>query len=166
MMRIARVAYVWGAILSLTLFAAAQAPDNVVLWSARLASERPLKAGQKVAAVLDASIEPGWHVYAITQPPGGPTRTQISVPMGQVVKLAGNITGPKPQSAYDSTFSMQVESYEEAVSFRVPLAVSADAKPGAIESTLDVRFQACSDRLCLPPATKHVPLNVTIAGGK
>lgn len=165
-MKIVRVAYIWIAILALALVTTAQTPDQVVHWSAKLASERPVKAGQKVAAVLDASIEPGWHVYSITQPPGGPSRTQISIPPNQMVKLADKIIGPKPQSVYDSTFSMQVESYKEAASFRLPLAVRADAKPGATESTLDVRFQACSDRLCLPPATKHVPLNVTIAGRK
>jgi hypothetical protein len=47
----------------------------------------------------------------------------------------------------------------------VPLAVAASAKPGEANGTIDVLFQTCTDRVCLPPTTAHVPLTVTIAGG-
>jgi hypothetical protein len=70
-----------------------------------------------------------------------------------------------PEQAYDPNFEMQTEFYEENASFRVPLAVVASAKPGEAKGTIDVLFQACTDRVCLPPTTAHVSLTVTIAGG-
>jgi thiol:disulfide interchange protein DsbD len=154
-------------VVAMTTFLAttASAQDEVVNWSAKLDSARPLKLGDKVFAILDAEIESGWHMYSITQPPGGPTTTVISVPPKQVLQAAGTITGPVPQTAYDPNFEMDTEFYEESASFKVPLAVDSAAKPGPAKVFIDVLFQVCNDTTCMPPTTVHVPLAVTIAPG-
>jgi thiol:disulfide interchange protein DsbD len=149
----------------MTLSATAFALDDVVQWSAKLDSARPLKPGEKVFATLNAKIESGWHMYSITQPPGGPTRTIISVTPKQVLQAAGTITGPVPQTAYDPNFEMNTEFYEESASFKVPLVVGSSAKPGPATVVIDVLFQVCNDTTCMPPTTVHVPLKVTIAPG-
>jgi thiol:disulfide interchange protein DsbD len=104
-------------------------------------------------------------MYSISQPPGGPTTTEISVPAKQVLEAAGTITGPVPQTAYDPNFEMQTEFYEGSASFNVPLVVSSKAKPRPAKVVIDVLFQVCNDTMCLPPTTVHVPLAVTIAPG-
>jgi thiol:disulfide interchange protein DsbD len=147
----------------MTLSATAFALDDAVQWSAKLDSARPLKPGDKVFATLEVKIESGWHMYSITQPPGGPTTTEISVPPKQVLQAAGTITGPVPQTAYDPNFEMETEFYEEAASFKVPLVVDSKAKPGPAKVVLDVLFQVCNETTCMPPTTAQVPLKVTIA---
>jgi thiol:disulfide interchange protein DsbD len=136
---------------------------GVVQWSAKLASTQPLKPGDKAFATLDVEIESGWHMYSISQPPGGPTTTVISVPPKQVLQAAGTITGPVPQTVYDPNFKMDTEFYEEAASFKVPLVVDSKTKPGPAKVVIDVFFQVCNDRTCMLATTVHVPLKVMIA---
>src|SRR6266496_482511 len=138
----------------------AQQPNDIVLWSARLRSERAIKPGEKIAGVLSASIEDGWHIYSLTQGPGGPIPTNISVPLKQIVSSDGNVSGPKPEESFDPNFLIVTEFYEHSVNFEVPLVVDPAAKSGPATAIIDVRFQTCSERLCLRPATIHVPLAV------
>jgi thiol:disulfide interchange protein len=141
----------------------AQSPSDVVKWSAALPSSKSLKPGAKLITRLEAKIKDGWHVYSITQPPGGPAPTIISVPRDQALRSDGEVTGTQPRSSYDPNFQMETQYYEESVRFRVPLAVYSSAKSGPANSVINVRFQTCDDRVCLPPATVHVRLSATVA---
>src|SRR3954468_7968333 len=62
-------------------------------------------AGGRVTVGLRATIPSGWHLYSVTQPPGGPVPTTIDIATPQF-KLAGPIDGPIPVSAYDPNFSI------------------------------------------------------------
>src|SRR5579884_2423107 len=84
---------------------AAQTP---VHWSAR-APAGVRHAGATVRVRLTATIDPDWHVYSLTQKPGGPTPLRITVPAGQPFTLGGTVTGPTPHVEFDPNFSMQVE---------------------------------------------------------
>jgi len=117
-------------------------------------------------ASLTARIEEGWHVYAITQPPGGPKALAVRVAPGQFVHLDGNVTGPKPRSVYDLAFDMSTQSYERSASFEVPLAVEKSTLPGESRATVEVFYQACSERRCLTPATAQVPLMLNVSRSK
>ncbi|MEW5980903.1 MAG: protein-disulfide reductase DsbD N-terminal domain-containing protein [Acidobacteriota bacterium] len=162
-MKVGRVLSLLSAVLSLSMPALAQEPDDIVRWTARPATTRAPAPGQKVTVLLAAKIAPGWHVYSITQEPGGPIRTDVSVPPGQVFTLTGDVTGPVPETAFDPNFRMKTEYYSRSVILDVPLSVSEEAKAGPAKGTIDVRFQACNDRNCLPPIKVHVPFTVELA---
>ena len=138
-------------------------PSEVVTWKASLSSSAPLKRGEKITAKLQATIKSGWHVYSISQMPGGPSPTIIGVPDGQLLSEAGTILGPLPREAYDPNFDMKTEFYERSAAFKVPLEVTATATPGAGKIVVKVRFQTCNDRICLPPSTVEVPLAFRVA---
>ena len=38
-----------------------------------------LRSGDKTSVTLNVKIEPGWHLYALDQPAGGPIPTTIKV---------------------------------------------------------------------------------------
>ena len=38
-----------------------------------------VRPGAQATAKIDAKLEPGWHIYALTNPAGGPTPTSIKV---------------------------------------------------------------------------------------
>src|SRR5262245_55681391 len=65
-----------------------------------------LSTGTAFKAALRAEIEPGWHLYALEQPEGGPIATTIKVTEGKPFEIAGAITTtPKPTTKTDPLFT-------------------------------------------------------------
>lgn len=125
--------------------------------------------GGAVTATLSAAIEDGWHVYSITQGPGGPVPMRISLADGHPFVLAGAPKAPAPVSGFDSNFGIVVETYEGSAAFALPLKVVPTAHPGADTLAVKARYQVCNASLCLPPRTETVTAPITItptsAGG-
>jgi thiol:disulfide interchange protein len=118
-----------------------------------------LEAGREFTVLLKAEVEPGWHLYAPDQDPGGPIATTIKVAEAAPFELAGEITFPTPKAEPDPNFIVDgqplvTKFFTDRVEFTVPLRATASANGDAI--ALDVRFQLCNDTLCLPPRTKRV----------
>ncbi len=138
--------------------------QDPIKWSVKSdATKKPVKPGDKITARVTAQIDSAWHLYSITQPPGGPITTTISVPAGQPFKLAGKIGAPKPQVAHDPNFEMDTEYYEGSATFTLPLKVADDAKEGKARLQVTAFFQACNDSLCIPPKTVKLDLPIEIA---
>ncbi len=135
--------------------------QDPVHWSAS-GPATPVSSGQKFTAKVSARIDPGWHIYSITQAPGGPVATEITLLPKQPFHLAGPVIGPLPHSKYDSNFQIETEYYEQAASFKVPLT-AAKAPAGDAAVAIDVRFQVCNERQCLPATTVHLKAPVKIA---
>lgn len=146
---------------------AQESAPQPVQWSAKFASSAAaLRPGAKVTLNLTANIESGWHVYAVSQPPDSPViATDISVPAGQPLALSGDVAAPQPISRMDPTIGKQTDFYEKSASFTLPLKVEKKAHAGKHSFEVDVRFQACSDRLCLPPRTEKIETPVSIVSG-
>ena len=131
--------------------------QNPAKWS--LSSEakgRPLTSGETFNAELKADIEPGWHLYALEQPAGGPIATTIKVTQGKPFEITGKIESPKPTIKADPNFPvngkpLETQFFENSVVFTLPIR-STVAVP-ADELAVDVRFQLCNDTSCLPPKT-------------
>jgi DsbC/DsbD-like thiol-disulfide interchange protein len=125
---------------------------------------RPLRPGEKVTLNLTADMDPGWHVYALDQPPGSPVlATQIIVPEDQPLVLAGDIDAPEPESKMDPAIGKRTDFYEGSASFTLPLRVNKKARGGKYSLEIAVRYQACNDRLCLPPHTQKIEASIQIA---
>lgn len=133
-------------------------------WNAALpAGTHSLQPGQKVSVALSADIDSGWHVYAFPQPFGSPViATEVTVPEGQVLALSDEIKSPKAQSQMDPTVGKATAIYENSVTFDLPLKVARKAK-GKQDLEVDVRYQACNNRMCLPPRTDKVIVPIEIA---
>lgn len=155
-------------LLVLSPLRAQESAPQPVQWSAKFPSAHSeLRPGQKTALDLTASIDSGWHVYAVSQPPDSPViATQITVPDGQPLSLAGDIASPQPVSRMDLTVGKRTDLYENSASFTLPLQVSKKARAGQHSFEVDVRFQACNDRLCLQPRTQKLQTPVEITSRK
>lgn len=141
------------------LLAAAALGQNPTKWSLEVLDSKELfvKKGDRLTVGLTAEIEPGWHLYAIDLPAGGPIPTAISVAPGAPFDLDGKPTSPKPITKFDPNFNIDTSFFDERVTFAVPLKATGDADASAI--ALDVRFQLCTDTICLPPRIKRVTLS-------
>jgi len=150
-------------VLAALLTASDAAAQTVVQWTAKIEPKAAVKAGADVEVVLDARIDPGWHLYALTQEKGGPQPLVIALPSGSPFRLAGNIIGSLPITAPDANFSLETQYHAEEATFYVPLAVPAGAS-GRSALDLDLTFQTCTDRFCLPPASERVSLSLLVPG--
>ena len=57
--------------------------------------------------------------------------------------------------AMDPNFEINTETHEGSATFSVPIVVIADAPAGAQNLNVNVRFQTCNDKNCLPPCLRH-----------
>lgn len=107
---------------------------------------------------LAAQIEPGWHVYSLTQQPDGPFPLRVTDGKPSTGSpgwaVAGAVKGPVPERQPTSAFGIPVEWYSGSPQFSVPLVRQGESAHGVSTlAVLRVRYQACSDTLCLPPKT-------------
>jgi hypothetical protein len=127
----------------------AQAPPNgTVKWTATLVAQSTLE--------LSGAIDDGWHVYALTQPPGGPTALRITVDDNEVAQAVGAPSGTVPQKRRDPSFGLETRFYTHSFTIRLPLQLKQPAAAGQQLIPVSVRFQTCSDRECQPPTTIHL----------
>ena len=140
----------------------ASAQTDPIKWSGATKATT-VRPGATFEVQVTAQIAEGWHLYSLTQPPP-PIATRISVPSGQPFALAGTIEGPPAHTAFDQSFGIETEFYQDSVTFDVPLKVAADASAGKKKARIDAYFQTCNDQLCLPPKTVPVEVPVEIAG--
>ncbi len=120
--------------------------------------EKSLRSGETFEAKLLAEVEAGWHLYSLKQPKGGPIATTIKLPEGSGFELSGELSTPKPITEFDPNFEIETSYFKDNAEFTVPLKSQNDVNGN--ELAVDVRFQLCNDRLCLPPKT----LRVTYSG--
>jgi thiol:disulfide interchange protein len=153
-------------LLAMSAPAFAQTASQIVIWNVELRPSATLKAGDTTTAHLNASIRTGWHVYALSQGPGGPTPLTLKLEEGSVFDLDGVPKSAMPLSLYDKNFEMETQFYEHAVEIEVPLSVKLSAAHGKQDATLDVHFQTCNEVTCLPPTTAHISFAAAIAAGQ
>ena len=137
------------------------AAENPVSWSFKAPPKKSVKAGENIAVKLVATIEPGWHLYSLDQPSGGPVATEISLDTGSPFEM-GIVTGPKPHVLFDSNFDMQVGFYVEKAEFHLPVKVEPKAAGGRQTLVVAARYQSCNDKLCLPPKTVKLEVVVDV----
>lgn len=139
-----------------------QAPKPVVWAISSPAPRATVPAGKTVNVQLTATIDTGWHLYSTTQPPGGPVPTRITV-ASPAFGLSGPVTFPKPIVRPDPNFGINVETYDHAVTFTLPVHVTPGTAPGADTLMVKAHYQACNATLCLPPQTATLALPVTVS---
>ncbi len=146
--------------------------SNPVNVSAKI-DQNQLKPGQTAKVLVTAKLEPGWHLYALTQPPP-PRAAKLTIDESGVFKKNGEVQQPKPKVYQDPNFSQPGEppfmsqAFENEVTFTAPIKVASDAQPGAQKLIAKFSYQACDDHTCLRPTTKTFEIEATIiaASGK
>jgi thiol:disulfide interchange protein DsbD len=135
---------IFAGLIFVSLFAYAQI-FTPVKWDIRLVDSE--SAEKEI--LFTATIDPGWHVYDMNLPKGGPISTSITFERRQGVELTGE---PKasvaPTTVYDDMFDMELRWYSGKVVFTQKIKVT-DPKSFALRG--EVEFMACNDETCLPP---------------
>lgn len=144
--------FIFSAILFLPVLSFAQ---NPVSWSLESdAKGKSLKSGEKVSAKLKATIEPNWHLYGVEQPDNGPFPTKVTIAENLPFEIDGVAASPNPITQFDPNFGIDTKFFADKAEFIVPLKTKSDAKGDDL--AINVRYQVCDDRICLPPKTVKV----------
>jgi thiol:disulfide interchange protein DsbD len=118
--------------------------------------------GGHVDARVRATIDPGWHIYSLTQGRGGPVAMRLTLADSQWFALRAPATGPVPRVSFDANFHIDVETYEQDAAFSLPIRVGARAPVGADTIQVRARYQVCNAAMCLPVRVDVVRVPVTV----
>jgi DsbC/DsbD-like thiol-disulfide interchange protein len=120
----------------------------------------PAKPGANVQSKLSVQLRSGYHVNSNTPSDeyliplrltwtGGPLETvEVVFPKPQMEKYSFS---EKPLSVFTGDFELITK-----------FKVAANAPPGPVTITGKLRYQACNDRMCLPPKNVDITLPVDI----
>ena len=120
----------------------------------------PGKNGGPDILAVTATIEDGWHLYSVSQKPGGPLATRISVAADSPRQLAGSFAPDAPPHVrmvddVPAWKGLPIEEHAGEVTWRAPLAAGQGEVRGG------VRLQLCQDTSCLPPRTIEFSADAT-----
>jgi hypothetical protein len=152
-------------VVCLSSSAIAQAPIQPVQWLGSIAKKTPIEPGRRATIEVEGNIQDGWHIYGLDQVSGGPTPLRVILDDNEFMQSAGAIKGTEPVKKHDTSFDLETQVYTHSFTLQLPVLVKQHPATGKQAVSLSVRFQACSDRVCLPPRTVHVAVPIEINPG-
>lgn len=125
------------------IFSVSAQVENPTRWSY---SQKSL-GNQEYELTFKAAIEPGWHVYSMYTPEGGPMATVLSFEEnGKGVELLGKATENKPKKERDAVFKVDVLSFENEYVITQKIKVT---DPALATVTGTIEYQACREGQCV-----------------
>lgn len=126
-------------------------------------SPETVKAGEVFEITVRTTIDGEWHLYSINNDPdAGPYPTQFSSANGQLA-IAGEVKESEPSIEYDPNFETELGWHTSEAIFTIPLAFKTGTS-GTSMIDLEVLYQVCDDKACLPPKTKSITKGISISG--
>lgn len=148
-------ACVAGLLLTFSAQGALAIPPTPAHWTAGNLPTKPVAPGARFSLILNARIDPGWHIYALEEPEGGPLATEIGLAEGDPVSLL-RVDEAQPRMLPDPVYKQPTGLFQDTATFTLHLQLPR--QPLLHDTTLhvQVRYQSCNDKICLPPHTETV----------
>lgn len=121
-----------------------------------------LPAGGTCKIVVFLDVKKGWHVNSNPPKPKNLIATKLSVKSKQGVQLR-NVRYPAPKEMAVPELEEEQHFYDGRVTLRGTLQIPAGLTSDADDIVIEVRYQACNSRQCLPPKTISLNGRVPIA---
>ncbi len=116
--------------------------------------------------LVTATIQPGWHIYSITQAEGGPIASKIEIAaLSPGVRIADKFRpSVAPDAKKEELFdNMVVETHHGTVTWYAPLELAAGVDPARLRIAGKLTVQSCDANSCLPP--QHIPFVAVLGPG-
>ncbi|PIF47676.1 thiol:disulfide interchange protein DsbD [Chryseobacterium sp. 52] len=113
-------------------------------------------------AVLNATMESGWHIYSkdLPEDTGIPTEYKVS---GKNIELIGKFTEVgKKHEEFSEAFGGTIVFYSNSAGFKQKFKLKDPTKPADVIS--EITYQTCDDRVCLAPNTLEFNQKITPKG--
>lgn len=114
-------------------------------------------------AVLNATLESGWHIYSrdIPEDTGIPTEYVVS---GKNIELIGKFQEVgKKHEEFSEAFGGTIIYYSNSAGFRQKFKLKDATKPA--EVVAEITYQTCDDRVCLAPNTLEFTKTIAAKAG-
>lgn len=142
-------------VMAIAFIAANAQMVTPITWNARVNMDSETEG----YVVLNAQIEDGWHLYALTLPDGGPNPTKITFETTPGIKLEGGVIPSRgPIEKVDMIFHLKLGWWDSDVQFKQRFKV---VSPGDNKITASVSFQGCNDRTCIAPSSEDFTLSIS-----
>lgn len=142
--------FVYGQLLDPVNYTVTNVPDSV-------------EAGAIFEVTVEATIDGQWHLYSIlNDPDAGPYPTSFSSGSSEM-SIIGDVTESAADIEFDPNFETDLGWHSLSATFTIPIAFKSDLQ-GNQQILLDVLYQVCDDRSCLPPKTKQIESEVFLSG--
>jgi hypothetical protein len=121
----------------------------------------PAGRGSKAEIAVVMKIRPGFHVNAREKSAEYLIATDLksNVPAGF---SAGEVIYPKGKLEKFVFSKTPLNVYQDTVVLKMPLTILATAPTGEQHIPLKLRYQACNQEVCLPPATLDVDAVINV----
>ncbi|MDO5969145.1 protein-disulfide reductase DsbD family protein [Flavivirga aquimarina] len=96
--------------------------------------------------IINATIKPDYHLYALKVPEGGPLPTVFIFEDNDDYELVGNMTEPKGHTAFDPIFELNIKYFETAAVFKQRIKLKTKK---ALKITGEIEFMTCNDASCV-----------------
>jgi thiol:disulfide interchange protein len=113
-------------------------------------------------AVLNATLESGWHIYSrdIPEDTGIPTEYVVS---GKNIELIGKFQEiGKKHEEFSEAFGGTIVYYSNSAGFKQKFKLKDPTKAGDVVA--EITYQTCDDRVCLAPNTLEFNKKITPTG--
>lgn len=101
-----------------------------------------------------AIVAPGWHLYDMTLPEGGPKPTAFDLSASKGLRFDGPVKpSRKALAADDPMFGMKLAWWDANVDFTVPFTV---VDPATAHLAAKITYMACDGSTCRPPSTENI----------
>ena len=126
-------------------------------------SLKPVPRGRQFELAAVAQVAPGYHVQA------NQVLADYLIPLTLTPELPAGfrVVGteyPKAQVKKFPFAAQPMAVYEGRIVVRMTLEAAASAPTGPVRIPMTLRFQACNDQLCLPPAKLPLAAEFELAG--
>ena len=117
--------------------------------------------GDKPARLfVTATIAPEWHIYSITQKPGGPVQSKIKLTPSPDFRVGEFKAATEPESHPEPAFdNLITETHAGTITWVAAIELAPGVDPAKLEIKGNVFAQACAN-VCLPP--KNYPFTAKI----
>jgi len=126
---------------------------------ATFSAEYRITEGSREGQVsVTATMEPQWHVYSVTQLPGGPMVSVIKLASSAQAAITGEFTPDVPPHIKQyEFFDVPVEEHDGTVTWTAPIQLAEGVDPTKTDLQLKFNGQVCQDEgACIPIANKAV----------
>lgn len=109
-------------------------------------------------AVLNATIDNGWHIYSKDLPPDTGIPTDMKISGANIVPVGSFYEVGQKHSEFSEAFGGDVVYYSNSAQFKQKFKLKDATKPASV--TAEITYQTCDDRVCLAPNTLEFSQNI------
>jgi DsbC/DsbD-like thiol-disulfide interchange protein len=118
------------------------------------------KRNETVPVTIKAQLREGYHVNS--NKPNDEYLIPIRLTWEAAPLQLEEVVYPKPEEIKSAFSEKPLSVYSGTFDLVSKLKVPANATAGPVLATGKLRYQACNDRMCLPPKTVEVPLTIYV----